>query len=428
MANPDTARKSSRLAITCVVAAALALLVWTWTAINPAVLDVARLDQERLPRLELIQRAQFADLEASIALRSALLLQDPVRSATELDRYVRLQHEAGEALSQLARLTRTTSTSEGATLLAAVLDARQRMSEMREAAARLERSAPATIHPDAMTAGLRPTFDEYARASQRLYNYESERAVGLVGRALITAERARLLLAAAGCVAAIALLLLVQLWRRDARAEIMRRDAEIRRLNDQRDALVSEVHHRIKNHLQGLLSLLEGQAAGGAIAEISLARLQAYVMTLVEIHGLQATTTGEQISLQELVARQVPLVRAGFPGARLALADDATAHGALVAGTHAVPLSLAVAELMLNAVKHGRGHEAHVQVFRREDVCCICVTNEQAVPGAFDQARGQGAGIGLQLVGALLQGIARIVQEAQPGGRMRVVVEIPGVA
>ncbi|MES2941145.1 MAG: hypothetical protein V4864_25980 [Pseudomonadota bacterium] len=414
-------RRRGRIAALGGVAAVMALLVWTWTSINPTVTDVAYIESERLPRLELIQHMQVSEMEASMALRNALLLRDPGRTLAELATCERQQAQAAAALRELEQQV----APKNRELLQALRAQHDRLLRVRAAAVQRAREQPGAPPPDGLMVELQGALDGYLGVLQQLRAYERERVLGLVGDALATAEQARLLLALSGVAAALVLLALVRGWRREARGELLRKDQEIRRLHAQRDALVRDVHHRMKNHLQGLLSLIDQQRAAHPLAAPPLDMLQSQVLALVSLHGLQGQQGGEQVDLGTLAERQVPLVQAAFPGARVALAPHGP--GALVQGEQAVPAALVVSELIVNAVKHGDGQQAQVRIFRDGGDCCVAVDNRCATPPRFDWAQARGLGTGLELVQALLAGLGRL-EQVLAGDTMTMTLRLPCAA
>ncbi|MGZ5786125.1 MAG: histidine kinase dimerization/phosphoacceptor domain -containing protein [Ramlibacter sp.] len=226
------------------------------------------------------------------------------------------------------------------------------------------------------------------------------------------ANRVRLLLIAAGLAAAATITFAAAAWRTELRREVSDRERRIASLHDQRDALVREVHHRIKNHLQGLLGLFETQrhASGGRPQEDALATLHGHVLALVGIHGIQARDASECISLKDLVRQQVELVRAGFPGAQLAVTEDATLEDASLPGAASLPVALVVTELIVNAIKHGAPAPIRVSLRMSEQTAHVTVANRLLRPTGLDWQSGRGLGTGLSLAATLLQGIAELSQ------------------
>lgn len=187
-----------------------------------------------------------------------------------------------------------------------------------------------------------------------------------------------------------------------------RKEAERLRLEEsarQRDALVREVHHRIKNNLQGVVGLLRRHAAqhpelGGALEG---ALLQVGTMALV--HGLQSRDARERIFLCDMVEAVARAVT-GMTGVTVRFATSRHETGPIVvAAEEAVALALIVNELVTNAAKHGVSDRAPVRatVQRTAEGAELEITN--AIAGPAPRLRwppAEGQGTGLQLVQSLL--------------------------
>ena len=394
----------------------LALLSWTWASIEPTLENVERVATVRLPRLQLTHQAEFADLEGSIALRNALLLHDASTTRAEVEHYRRLEAHASAALEALQLRT---ADPGAAALLASVMAQRDSLETIRAQAVAFSVATPEATPPDNLTQALQVGLDDYLAATRRLREHETGALHAAVDDAVVTSKRVRVLTLAAAVAATLALLLLGGLWLVEVRSQVDEKNEMIARLKQQRDALVAEVHHRIKNHLQGLLSLIDDHRSRQP-HENALGLLQGHVLTLMSVHGLQSSAPGAAITLRDLVRQQIPIVEAGLPGARILVTDTMRAPTAL-AESDTVPLALAIGELLTNAVKHGTGHRAEVELFDEGSACCFVVGNEisPATPFDWERCRDSG-GAGLQLTCALLAGIAHVESAPAPPGKVEI--------
>ena len=176
----------------------------------------------------------------------------------------------------------------------------------------------------------------------------------------------------------------------------------------QRDALVREVHHRIKNNLQSVGSLLQKEL--GAFPDFAprLHRAMDQLHTISVVHGLQTSMAGEHVSLlsllEQICSRQ---------GEKTERVIDLNGDGLSVKAreisivpAEAVPLSLILNELITNACKHSPEHSA-VRIFVTfEETCAqmkIEVFNQLAnrLP-SFNAERDLQSGAGFRLMKALL--------------------------
>lgn len=191
-----------------------------------------------------------------------------------------------------------------------------------------------------------------------------------------------------------------------------RKEAEQRRLDAavaQRDALVREVHHRIKNNLQGITGMLRQLAATHPELRPAMGQAITQVQTVAVIHGLQSRTVNDQVALCELVpsiaANVESLMRGRF---RLDVAVSRS-HAALVCEAEAVAVALLLNELMVNAVKHGSagegdggGQAIRVALGGEDARAEVRIVNPGRLAAGFDFSMQKGTGVGLQLVRSLL--------------------------
>lgn len=185
-----------------------------------------------------------------------------------------------------------------------------------------------------------------------------------------------------------------------------RREAEARHLTDmarQRDALVREVHHRIKNHLHGVLGLMHMQVSKTPELAPPMREVMAQINTIAGVYGLLGVAGGVAGGLTQIVA----LVASGTAGLVSVTYRAAPDEPLLLAEADAVPVALVVNELVNNAVKHLAPPvpERPVQVTleARSGQVVLSVKNGPArLPEGFDFARGRGLGTGLELVTTLL--------------------------
>lgn len=184
-------------------------------------------------------------------------------------------------------------------------------------------------------------------------------------------------------------------------AEQARFDAAIA----QREMLVKEVHHRIKNNLQGVAGLLQQNAQRHPEAAAALAEAVGQVHAIAQVHGLQVGMTGplrvrgviEAIaqSVQRMFGRPIRCEVSGLAPHRFALTE-----------ADSIPIALTVNELLTNAIKHSVQHGVQASVSCRLDceaaAVRISVTSDSRLPAGFTLAQVPPGISGLGLVRALL--------------------------
>ncbi len=184
----------------------------------------------------------------------------------------------------------------------------------------------------------------------------------------------------------------------------------------QRHALVREVHHRIKNNLQGVVGLLRHQAGRAPAARKALEEAVAQVQSIALVHGLQARADSLQLRLCDMVTEIARTAgeMARCPAPRV---ERILQRPVEVVPEDAVPVALILNELMANALKHrAGGGEVVVQLARDARGACVVVRNPGQPPAGFGFPCRNCAGSGLRLIEALLppQG-ARLRIESQDG-------------
>jgi two-component sensor histidine kinase len=197
-----------------------------------------------------------------------------------------------------------------------------------------------------------------------------------------------------------------------ARDVTLRREAEAQRLEhlrQQRDTLVREVHHRIKNHLQGLAGLLNQHRRQYPENNDALEAVSAQIAAISVIHGLQGREASGEVRVFKLLKEIV-----SFLGSRAALefgnAGNPVCHNCpwRLADDESVPVALVINELVTNAIKHQIKPEGGPPAPLRIDCACsseslvVTVRNPGALQQGFDFAAGSALGTGLTLVRSLL--------------------------
>ena len=140
-------------------------------------------------------------------------------------------------------------------------------------------------------------------------------------------------------------------------AMILLRDVtDVRRLDRlllSKDAAIREVHHRVKNNLQTISSLLSLQArrVGDRAARVALHESERRVRSIALVHEILSRDPSDQVPFAEIVESLVQMAEDSVVSSQPIVI---AVHGDLgeVAADVATPLALTVAELLQNAVEH----------------------------------------------------------------------------
>jgi two-component sensor histidine kinase len=205
-------------------------------------------------------------------------------------------------------------------------------------------------------------------------------------------------------------------------SELRRRD----RLLLTKDATIREIHHRVKNNLQTISSLLrlQGRRLTSPEAKEAVAESVRRIRTIALVHETLSREPGEDISFIEIVRPLMRLVEEGLQSADRPVTFQAKGDGGRLPATIATPLSVVILELLQNAVDHGfpegsAGGAVVVVLSHDEDELRIQVVNNGiALSPDFDFAKATGLGLSIvrTLVTTELAGTIEMRQANQADG------------
>jgi PAS domain S-box-containing protein len=183
-----------------------------------------------------------------------------------------------------------------------------------------------------------------------------------------------------------------------------------------RDLLIREVHHRIKNNLQGITGILRQFAENHPETVEPLNQAISQVQSVAVIHGLQGRAAPSKVRACELTIAIAAGIEALWQKTIFVEIPDCWAPCTIIE-TEAVPLALILNELILNAVKHSNSNEQVRITLSHEpnpDSIRVAIHNTGQIPIGFGRGTATGFGTGLHLVELLLPPAgARISWEQQ---------------
>jgi two-component system, sensor histidine kinase PdtaS len=233
-------------------------------------------------------------------------------------------------------------------------------------------------------------------------------------------------------------------------AMILLRDVtDVRRLDRlllSKDAAIREVHHRVKNNLQTISSLLSLQARRMESREgrVALREAERRVRSIALVHEILSRDPGDQVPFDDIVVSLVQMAEDSVVSTQ-PIAISVSGDLGDVAADVATPLAVTLAELLQNAVEHAFDHQVAEELNARPDdsmtghVVVTLVNNGtellvevrddgNGLPEAFDIEETSSLGLSIvrDLVMSQLQG--RIAMASVPktaGGGTRVVITVP---
>jgi two-component system, sensor histidine kinase PdtaS len=207
--------------------------------------------------------------------------------------------------------------------------------------------------------------------------------------------------------------------------EARRREREL----DVKETTIREVHHRVKNNLQTIASLLRMQARRSDDEDVrrALGEATARAASMAAVHDLLAHSDHECVDFVAVARRVVELVRSGAvgddPGVEVHVSGST---GEIDAGT-ATSMALVLTELVHNALEHafdpGAAGTVHVDVRRAGDVLTLVVRDDGRglAPGVdLADSRGLGFSIVRTLVEEDLRGTLTTSQDGGTSFTIRV--------
>jgi two-component system, sensor histidine kinase PdtaS len=161
-----------------------------------------------------------------------------------------------------------------------------------------------------------------------------------------------------------------------------------------RGVLAQEIHHRVKNNLQTVASLLRLQArAQDTNPRKALEDSVHRILAIAAVHEVLTEQREEVVELRELLERLRAMLVQG-------LAEGKEVHATLepvsLAGNRATALALVFSELLQNALEHG-GQQINIELVKKKDEAVLTIADDgKGIPKNAD-------GTGLSIVQALIK-------------------------
>jgi two-component sensor histidine kinase len=201
--------------------------------------------------------------------------------------------------------------------------------------------------------------------------------------------------------------------------EVRKRD----RLLLSKDATIREIHHRVKNNLQTISSLLrlQGRRLNSDEAKAAVAESVRRIRTIALVHETLSREPGDDVAFLEIVRPLLRLAEEGLQSPDRPVRFSVQGDGGRLPSTVATPLSVVLTELLQNAVDHGfpegsTGGNVVVVLDNADAVLHIRVVNDGRPldPGfELNAATGLGLSIVRTLVTTELDGTI-VMQPGQP--------------
>jgi two-component system, sensor histidine kinase PdtaS len=162
-----------------------------------------------------------------------------------------------------------------------------------------------------------------------------------------------------------------------------------------RGVLAQEIHHRVKNNLQTVASLLrlQARAGDGVDPRKALDDSANRILAIAAVHEVLTERRHDDVELAELLDRLRAMLVQGTGTPKQV---ETRLEPISLAGNQATALALVFSELLQNALEHG-GQTITVELARRNGEVVLAVADDG------DGVSGQPTGTGLSIVGALVR-------------------------
>jgi two-component sensor histidine kinase len=201
----------------------------------------------------------------------------------------------------------------------------------------------------------------------------------------------------------------------------------------QRDVLVREVHHRIKNILQGVAGLLQQNAVRHPEVAPALLEAVGQVQAIAQVYGLQLGAAGPlplagllraiALSVQRTLGRPIEVLTHGAADADATTLAPDLPH--VLPEAESIPVALTINELLANAVRHGQGGAVRCTLAAlATGAVQISITSPGHLPAGFSLDQVPSGVSGLGLVRALLPRRSSSLSLVQEGDSVVARVEL----
>ncbi len=222
----------------------------------------------------------------------------------------------------------------------------------------------------------------------------------------------------------------------EATRSVAHQGESLRRAAVQQDLLMKEIHHRVKNNLQIIASLLNLQASRirlpAARTEFASARDRVRALATLHRHLYsqgELTTISMRPFLEELIG-QLFEAMGECEGTRIGLSIEASPLQ--LSSDQAVPLALIVTEAVSNALKYAfpGGRAGHIGVrLTEQDGAVMLLIEDDGIglpPGPAETETGTRDGLGMQLIRGFAKQLGASLEVIQKEGTRYQLVVQPG--
>lgn len=210
--------------------------------------------------------------------------------------------------------------------------------------------------------------------------------------------------------------------------EVREKDREIQ----VQSAVIQEIHHRVKNNLQTIASLLRMQARRSKSPDVKAALKEGVnrILSIAIVHEFLSEQGHATVNVKELAEQIFNLVAMSMVDRDFHLETSCEGEPLILPSSYASSIGLVLNELVLNATEHGfeGRHAGRICLAMREEPAGYVLTFTDdgiGLPEGFDAAHARS--LGVSIMRTLIEGDlgGSIQYDDAPGGGTRVTVAFP---
>jgi two-component sensor histidine kinase len=197
-----------------------------------------------------------------------------------------------------------------------------------------------------------------------------------------------------------------------------------------RAAMIQEIHHRVKNNLQTIASLLRLQARRAEFDEVRQVLLDSVsrILSVAAVHEFLSEHESRVINIKDVSRRILDQLREGVLSAEEEIRFKLIGPNVYLPTQQATACALIVNELLQNALEHGftplQGGEVLVELRDGADMVTLRISDSgKGLPDGFDLERD--SHLGLTIVQTLVKDDLRGRFELSNGDGVQAIVTFP---
>jgi len=198
-----------------------------------------------------------------------------------------------------------------------------------------------------------------------------------------------------------------------------------------KDATIREVHHRVKNNLQTVGSLLRLQARRSGNSEVQESLLEAdrRINTIAIVHESLSHSTEEKIDFDEILQKVILMLNELNSSLKDLSETKILKKGEVgfLKAEIATPLAMALVEVLQNALEHGQPTQLPVELIINKEIDKLSIQVKDHGPGLMNTDSLKES-LGLDIVKTLiqeeLQGILEFTANQPTGLSINIVIDL----